>query len=131
MHTIGSAPANTRRLYWWSVGLLSLIFLFSAFYGVLDLQGSYAEYRHLEFPAWLVFPLSLAKLLGVVAVVSNRSTTLKDFAFAGFLYDLLLALGAHIAQQELKVVLPLISLGIWAAAFVMDRRVYPRLDRAR
>jgi hypothetical protein len=39
---------------------------------------------------------------------------LKDFAYAGFLFDLLLALGAHISEKELYVVVPILGLIIWA-----------------
>lgn len=121
-----SRSSVTQRQYWVAISLFSLLFLGSAVFGVVDPDGSYGEYRHLEFPAWILYPLSLAKVLGIAAILSNRSRTLKDFAFAGFLYDLLLALGGHIAQQEIKLLLPLVSLGLWAFAFTMDRKMFPR-----
>jgi hypothetical protein len=65
--------------------------------------------------------LTVAKALGLMAILSNKSKTLKDFAFAGFLFDLLLALAAHLAQPEIKFLLPLTSLGIWTFAFLADR----------
>lgn len=112
---------TTRNLYWTATVLFGLLFIGSAILGVVDPQASYDEYRHLEFPAWILYPLSLLKVLGIVAIVWNGSKTLKNFAFAGFLYDLLLALGGHIAQQEIKVLLAVFGLVLWAFAFVMDR----------
>ncbi len=116
---------TTQRLYWIATGLFTALFTGSVIFGLFDLNDSYREFQHLEFPAWSFIFLTVAKVLGLIAVLSNRSQTLKDFAFAGFLYDLLLALGAHIAQQEIKVLLPLLSLPIWAFAFIMNRRMYP------
>jgi hypothetical protein len=65
-------------------------------------------------------------VVGVVTILSNRSTRLKQFAFAGFLYDLLLALGAHIAVPEVKLILPLSCLGVWGFAYFMDSKVFPK-----
>jgi hypothetical protein len=116
---------TTQRLYWIATGLFTALFTGSVVFGLLDLNESYKEFQRLEFPAWSFIFLTVAKVLGLIAILSNRSQTLKDFAFAGFLYDLLLALGGHIAQREIQVLLPLLSLPIWAFAFIMNRRMYP------
>ena len=56
---------------------------------------------------------------------------LVSFAFAGFLFDLLLALFAHIAQMEIKLLLPIFGLGLWWFAFAMNRKVFPVQDNPR
>ena len=114
----------TKTLYWIATGLFCLLFLGSIVYGLIDVQASYDEFRHLQFPEWLFYPLTAAKALGLIAILSNKSQTLKDFAFAGFLYDLLCALGGHIALSEGKVALPVFGIALWTFAFVMDRKYY-------
>lgn len=121
----------TKTLYWIATGLFFLLFFGSIVYGLADVQASYEEFRHLQFPEWLFYPLTLAKALGLAAILSNKSQTLKDFAFAGFLYDLLCALGGHIAQQEAKFLLPILGIFIWTFAFVMDRKYYGEPSRSR
>jgi hypothetical protein len=116
---------KTKRLYQISLSLFSALFIGSVIFSFVDIQASYDEYRHLGFPTWTLYPLGLAKVLGIIAIVSNRSKTLKSFAYAGFLYDLLLALGGHISQGEVKIVLPVVSIGLWASTFAMDRRMHP------
>jgi hypothetical protein len=118
---------KNRRCYWIATGLFCALFIGSVIFGFADIQASYDEYRHLQYPEWLLYPLSLAKVLGVIAILSNKSQTLKDFAYAGFLYDLLCALGGYIAQQEIKILLPIFGIGLWIFAFVMDRKYYPRI----
>ncbi|WP_407572488.1 hypothetical protein [Deinococcus altitudinis] len=115
--------SSTRRWYLVAVSLFALLFVGSAVLTLVDTAGAYEEYRHLEFPTWLQYPQRLAKLLGVAAVLFSRSRVLKDFAFAGFLYNLLLALGALIAQHDSNIYRPLAGLALWCFAFVMDRRV--------
>jgi DoxX-like family len=114
----------TKTLYWVATGLFCLLFTGSILLTFGDLQGSYDEFQHLGFPVWTVYFLGIAKILGLIAILSNKSKTLKDFAFAGFLYDLLLALGGHIAAQEIKVLLALFGIALWIFAFVMDRIYY-------
>jgi DoxX-like family len=110
---------NCYRL---AILLFSTLFIGSVVLCLADLRAAYDEFHHLGYPEWIVHPLNLAKMLGVIAIVSNRSKRLKDFAFAGFLFDLLCALGGHIAQQEAKVILPILGLCLWAFAFLEDSK---------
>jgi hypothetical protein len=117
------------RLYWLAIGLFTLLFVSSVVLTFSDLEESYRVYARLGFPMWSVFFNGAGKVLGLAAILHNKSRTLKNFAFAGFLYNLLLALFAHIAQQEIDVLLAVFGLVLWVFAFVMDRKVFPVQDR--
>lgn len=88
----------------------------------MDYDGTITQLRELGFPTYLAWPQTIAKLLGVVAVLSRRSRTLSQFAYAGFLFDMLLALAAHIAERQLYGLVAVAGLAIWAWAFREDRR---------
>lgn len=105
-----------------AVGLLCAVFLFSALLTVVDLDGTQAELRKLGFPDYFAWPQTVAKVLGVVAVLSRRSRTLALFAYAGFLFDMLLALTAHIAERDSGGWLAVAGLVIWGFAVREDRR---------
>lgn len=49
----------------------------------------------LNFPTWVVIPLAIAKILGITAILSNKSKMISEWAYAGFFFDVLLATGAH------------------------------------
>lgn len=68
-------------------------------------------------------PLEVAKLLGVLAVVSHASTFLKHLVSAGFLYHLLLALSAHVAAGDGPSMMTgaVLGLGLPAGAYRFDR----------
>lgn len=111
-----------KRLYKVSLTLFCVLFIGSAILTVVDLKGSYEGFARLQFPAWILYPLSLAKVLGIVAILKSNCRTLKDFAYAGFLYDLLLALGGHIANWwDRDIFLALFGLIVWNATFWSDR----------
>jgi hypothetical protein len=66
----------------------------------------------------------------VLTILWGRWTTLTLFAFAGFLYDLVLALGAHIAHQDPQGFLAAAGLVIWAGAFLTDRLGFRHAGRS-
>jgi hypothetical protein len=118
--------SHRGQTYWIALGLFIALFGGSIIFGLVDVQASVDEFQHLGFPAWSFYFLTAGKFFGLVAVVTRRSEVLAHFAFAGFLFDLLLALSAHLAQPEIKFLLPLFSLAIWGFAFWADQRVVRR-----
>lgn len=126
LNILGSVA--TVRLYWISTGLFTLLFVVLILLTLGDLKGSYENYLHLGFLTWSVFFNATGKILGLLAIYHNKSRTLKDFAFAGFLFELLLALCSHIAQREIDVLRAIFGLMLWCFAFTMNRRVFPVQD---
>jgi len=58
-----------------------------------DMVAGFFEMLH--YPTYLVYPLAIAKILGIIAVLSNVSQVLKEWAYAGFFFDAVLATTAH------------------------------------
>ena len=85
-----------KRIGYWILTLLMCgLFLFSAqmyFFNTEMVEGFFKE---LGFPTWVVIPLAIAKVLGVAAVLTNINTVLKEWAYAGFFFDVILATAAH------------------------------------
>ena len=54
----------------------------------------------LGFPTFVIYPLAAAKTLGLIAIWSNKSKMLKEWAYAGFVFDFILAIGAHLNVSD-------------------------------
>lgn len=109
------------------IGLLCLVFVVSAALTFLDPGGTMRSTAKLGFPTFFVYPLAVAKLLGVAAVLSRRLRTLSHFAFAGFLFDMVLALSAHVHEHDFPAGwLAVAGLIIWVAAFASEHRRWSR-----
>ena len=89
-----------RTLFWVFTGLLAVLMVGSAGRALFDYRWAQESFVHLGYPTYIIYPLEVAKLLGVTAIVSNRSPFLKHLAYAGFFYHLLLALSAHVAAGD-------------------------------
>jgi len=84
-----------KIIYWVSTGLMCALFLYSAGMYFTKYEMVKGFFEHLGFPVWIIYPLAVAKILGVIAVLSKQSKMLKEWAYAGFFFDAVLAAGAH------------------------------------
>lgn len=77
-------------LYWISTILLCALMLFSAINSLLN-PGAANKFMvdHLHYPTYLIQFLSVAKILGVAAILVPGFPRLKEWAYAGFTFDLL------------------------------------------
>jgi len=94
-----------RIAYALSTGLLGLGMTFS---GVMFLgfRGEVAPmFEQLGYPVYLIYPLAIAKLLGVAAILTRKSEMLAEWAYAGFFFDSGLAAMAHGMVGDLKEML--------------------------
>ena len=57
-------------------------------------------FNALGFPVFLIYPMAAAKLLGLLAIWFRKSKVLTEWAYAGFFFNTLLAIGAHINVND-------------------------------
>jgi hypothetical protein len=94
-----STARRTRLIYWIATTLFSLQMVFTAF-AQLRLPQVAEAFRHLGFPSYFRVELSLAKLLGVALLLTPVPERLKEWAYAGFAFDLGSAVIAHVAMGD-------------------------------
>jgi len=82
-----------KILYWISTGIMLAIFAFSAWMYITNYAGVCSYFPQKGFPNWIVAPLAAAKILGIIAILTKKSRMLKEWAYAGFFFDAVLAFG--------------------------------------
>ena len=87
-------------IYYASTGLFSAVMAMSVVAYLAVHSEAVVTFETIEFPTWLIYPLAVVKILGLIAIWTNKSLMLKEWAYAGFLFDVLIALGAHIAVAD-------------------------------
>ncbi|MBT8220640.1 MAG: DoxX family protein [Bacteroidia bacterium] len=91
---------RNKIIYWTATGLLSLLMVFSAGMYVFNHELVSATFVRLGFPTYIIYPLATAKILGLIAIWTRKSQTLKEWAYAGFFFDFVLALSAHLIAED-------------------------------
>ena len=84
-----------KIIYWLVTILMCCLFLYSAQMYFFNTEMVKGFFESLQFPTWVVIPLAILKVAGVIAVLSDLSPVLREWAYAGFFYDVILATGAH------------------------------------
>jgi hypothetical protein len=78
----------TNRFYWGSTALLSVLMVLSGLGDLFRYQPFVEEIRRLGYPEYLLTLLGIAKLFGVPALLYSGTPRLKEWAYAGFAFDL-------------------------------------------
>ena len=92
-------PKTLTALYWVFTILFSLLMLFSAAGGVQPSAGA-VKIMHdgLGYPVYFIQFLSIAKILGAIAILVPRFNRIKEWAYAGLFFDLAGAFYSGIAS---------------------------------
>jgi uncharacterized membrane protein YphA (DoxX/SURF4 family) len=80
---------TTKILFWVFTALLVLLMLFSAYGSLFNAAQTEAFAKNIAFPVYLLQFLAVAKILGCIAVVVPGFGRLKEWAYAGFTFDLM------------------------------------------
>ena len=107
--------------YWLTTCLFCLVLGFSgvAHFGRLD--SMVESMTGLGYPVFFMSIIGLAKLLGVAALLAPRLPLLKEWAYAGFAFNLIGAVASHlfVGDPAPEYVPPAALLCIGAASYLL------------
>ncbi|MFZ6014121.1 MAG: DoxX family protein [Bacteroidota bacterium] len=83
-----------------TTGLLTVIVLMFAGNSTFNREAFTSRFASLGYPTYLIYPLVIAKILGLVAIWSNKSKMLKEWAYAGFFFNFVLAFLAELHAPD-------------------------------
>lgn len=86
--------------YWVATLWLALGMTSTGAVQLLNVEEEVAKMAHLGFPSYSLLILGGWKILGVVAILIPRFPVLKEWAYAGFFFNMSGALLAHIALSD-------------------------------
>src|ERR1700754_5201123 len=115
----------TNIIYWICTILIVLLMLFSAFgtFFMYSAQGD-AMMKQMELPAYLMKFLAVGKVLGAIAILVPGFPRLKEWAYAGYFFDLTGAaascawVGGY-GAYGFHVIAPLVLSGITVASWAL------------
>jgi DoxX-like family len=105
-------PKTIKIAYWVLTILFALANIADATGGLMKAQAGIDSMRHLGYPLYVMTFLSILKLLGVVAILQTKFTTIKEWAYAGFAFTFIGALISHgsVGDRGILLIIPLIML---------------------
>ncbi|MFY0605518.1 MAG: DoxX family protein [Cyclobacteriaceae bacterium] len=111
--------------YYVVTGLLSLMLLYSSI-GMYLLQTDMVKgfFEALGFPTFIVIPLAIAKITGVVVLLTRFNDTIKEWAYAGFFFNFVLAAAAHINVGDGEAGGAIMALVLLAVSYILDKKAF-------
>ena len=108
---------KTNLIYWIFTGLLCAGLLLSSLPDLLGVQQARDVFTHLGYPWSLALFLSVAKILGLIAILIPGFPRIKEWAYAGITFDFVgatfsqITIGAPTAQWIFMIIwfIPLIG----------------------
>ena len=110
-------------LYWILTGIMAAFMLMGSVQDVLRVPAALAWFAHLGYPPYLLPFIGIAKTLGVATVVAPGLRRLKEWAYAGLVFDLLGAIYSHISVGDTSAwIIPLVGLLLVAGSYACYRK---------
>jgi uncharacterized membrane protein YphA (DoxX/SURF4 family) len=115
----------TKAIYWTSTILFALVFALTGTLYLIHNPQMVAKLAALGYPPYMLAILGTAKILGAIALVVPRFPRLKEWAYAGFVFDFLGAIWSHVAVQGVgrSAAVVLVPLALVTVSYVSYRKL--------
>ncbi len=114
-----------KIIYWITTGLLCLVMLYSASMYITQTEMVKDMFKSFGYPTYIVIPLAIAKILGLIAILWNKVKWLKEWAYAGFFFDFVLAFFAHKMINDGEEIASMVALIVLLISYFLGKKVRP------
>jgi uncharacterized membrane protein YphA (DoxX/SURF4 family) len=78
-------------IYYCAIGIMGIFFFISGFFEITKNPATYPKTIRMGYPPYFILTLGLAKIIGVVTLWLPYFKRLKEWVFAGFIFDVIFA----------------------------------------
>lgn len=120
---------KTNLIYWLFTGLFVALMLLASVPDVLRTDEATTVFMHLGYPIYLLPFLGVAKILAVIVILVPGLKRLKEWAYAGLVFDLSGALYSHVTVGDPPTVwlFAFIGLVLAGGSYLLSRRSSEKL----
>lgn len=117
---------TTRKIiYWIATVFVCGLMLYSATMYFTKTEMVKGFFESFSYPAYIVIPLAVAKVLGVSMILYRKIKWLMEWAYAGIFFDMVLAFFAHQQADDGGYVLPLLGMFFLLVSYFLGKSVRP------
>ncbi|UCI07918.1 DoxX family protein [Mesorhizobium sp. B1-1-8] len=128
--SLRNRPTALVALYWAATAVIFLVFMGSGIALLAGAPAMVAGMAHLGYPAYFIPLLGVWKVLGALAIAAPRLPLVKEWAYAGIMFDLTGAVTSRleVGDTGMDAVLPALFIVAAVASWTLrptDRRLVP------
>ncbi|MFY7671638.1 DoxX family protein [Tenacibaculum sp. MEBiC06402] len=113
---------KNKIIYYVATGLLTALMLFSVSMYIFNNAEIVKAFEAMGYSTYLVYPLATAKILGLIAIWFIANKSLKEWAYAGFFFNTLLAFFAHVMIGDGQQMGALIGFILVIVSYIFSKR---------
>jgi len=113
-----------KIIYWSTTGLVSALLLMSSGMYIFKNEMIQQAFTGLGYPTYLIYPLVLAKISAIVVLLTKKKSILKEWAYAGLLFDFVLAFFAHIMIKDGEQMMALTAIVLLVTSYFFGKKVF-------
>ncbi|WP_159023512.1 DoxX family protein [Formosa sp. L2A11] len=113
-----------KIIFYVATGLLTLILLFSVSMYLFKHDMVSQMFIGLGYPAYIIYPYAIAKLLGVFALWNPKFKVLKEWAYSGFFFAFVLAFFAHIMSNDGGEMTAFVALVLLIISYIFNKKTH-------
>ena len=95
-----NATRTDKVIYWISTGYVILLMMWSFVMYHIRHEFASAFFEMLGYPTYVVYPLAWLKLTAVIVILTNRYSDLKEWVYAAYFFNVLLATSGYINPRS-------------------------------
>ncbi len=114
---------RNRIIYLIATGLLTALMLMSAGMYLFNYEMVAPVFSKLGYPGYIIYPLAIVKILGLIAIWTKKSNMLKEWAYAGFFFDVVLALSAHLYIKDGEFAASLVAIVLVIVSYSLEKKL--------
>jgi hypothetical protein len=120
---------NSKTLYWIFTILFALLMIFSSVGGLQPSeQAIELMHKGMGYPVYFIQFISIAKLIGAIAITLPSLNKIKEWAYAGLFFDLAAATYSGIASAG-KFDPMILSMLIWIVPGILSYYYWNKLSK--
>lgn len=109
-------------IYIAATALFSLMLFAGAIAYFIEYEMVSEMFIHLGVPTAIIYPLAIAKILGVLAICFISKPIIKNLAYLGFFLDLIFATLAHLNAGDDDFYGPIVPLILLIVSYLLYRK---------
>ncbi|UII80573.1 DoxX family protein [Flagellimonas sp. CMM7] len=115
--------------YYVFLGMFSLMILASLYKHLFTYDVMVQEYAQLGYPEHLIKPLAIAQCIGLFLLFYNKSKRLLEWAYAGFILNLVFAIIAHYVSKYGNGAPAVICLALLFSTYFLGKKRKPSEEK--
>lgn len=112
-----------KIIYWIATGLLSSLLLFSSGMYIFNNEMIRGAFISLGYPTYLIYPLVIAKISAIIVLLTQTDSRIKEWAYAGLFFELILAFFAHFMIDDGEHTGALIGLILLVISYIFNTKI--------